>query len=428
MKSITLRIVLALLVVGGIAAIVIAFSGPTAAAPMVPLQTAGSTTPPQTAGSTTPPQTAGSTTPPQTAGSATARSAVPPSAGPLENAGPKADAAAPSVRAVGTFSSANQASLAFQMAGRLKTIKVKEGDSAKAGDLLLALDTSMLETQVAQAQAALDTAQAKFDQLKNPNVADVAAAQASVASAEAALAQLKSPTQNDVAIAKADFDKAQAAVQTAQAAFDRIGGASNPFIGMTPQSLALQQASDDYQKALAVYNARINPSDSQLKQALAAVAQANGQLARLTNPAANDLKAAQAAVAQAQAAMDLVKQNIANAQIVAPFSGTVLWVGPHAGESLTPGAPAVLLADLSQMQVQVGVDENALAQIRLGQTATISADALPGQALTGKVSKIGMLAATTAGIINVPVTVDVDASHPPVAPGLSATVDIEIGK
>lgn len=339
-----------------------------------------------------------------------------------------ASVASTNVRAIGTLVSANQASLAFQMAGRVKQINVKEGDAVHAGDLLVSLDTTMLDLQVAQAQSALDTAQARLDQLKNPSASDVAAAQAQVASAQAALAQLKSPTMNDFLMAKADLDIARAALDQAQAAYDRAGGASNPFIGMTPQALTLQQASNTFLKAQAAFNARTNPSDAQLKQLLALVEQAQAQLNRLTNPSPNDLKTAQAAVAQAQAALDLAKQNIANAKIVAPFDGTVVWLGPHLGESAAPNAPMITLADLSHMQVQIGVDENTLAQLKLGQTVTITADAVPGKTFTGRISKIGLLATTTAGIISLPVTINIDATDASIAPGLSATVEINIGK
>ncbi len=339
-----------------------------------------------------------------------------------------ADDAPTSVKTIGMFASANQATLAFQAAGRVKSINVKEGDAVHAGDLLISLDTTMLDLQVAQAQAALDTAQARLDQLKNPSSSDLAAAQAQVAAAQAALAQLKTPTANDLQMAKADLDMAQAAVAQAQTAYDRAGGASNPYVGMLPQSLALQQASDMLLKAQAAYNARINPSDAQLKQAQTLVEQAQAQLIRLSNPSPNDIKTAQAAVAQAQAALDLAKQTIANAKIVAPFDGTVVWVGPHLGESAAPNSPTVTVADLSHMQVLIGVDENTLAQLKLGQTATITADALPGKTFTGRVTKIGLLATTTSGIISLPVTIAVDPSDAPIAPGLSATVEINTGK
>ncbi len=282
------------------------------------------------------------------------------------------------IKAVGTFMSANQATLAFQMAGRVQEIRVKEGDKVHAGDVIATLDTSMLDLQVAQAQAALDAANAMLDKVKT------------------------GPTVEDVTIAKSNLDRAKAALDQAQAAYDRIGGASNPVIEMTPQSVALQQASSAYQAAVASYTQATN------------------------HPTSTELRTAQAQAAQAQAALDLARQNVANARIKAPFDGSVLWVGPHVGESVLPGAPAVNVADLSRMQVQAGVDENALANIQLGQSAIISADALPGQALTGHVSKIGLLAATTAGIVSVPVTIDVDASQTPIDPGLSATVQIHV--
>jgi HlyD family secretion protein len=338
------------------------------------------------------------------------------------------ESVANSIKAIGTFVSAYQTQLSFLVAGRVKEIRVKEGDRVHAGDLILALDSSMLDLQVGQAQSALDAAQARFDQLKNPSPTDVAAAQANVAAAQAALAQLRTPTQNDLKIAKADLDKAQAAVARAQADYDRIGGASNPYIALTQQVLVLQQTTLDYQKASAVYNAKIDPSDSQLKQAQAVVEQTRAQLARLTSPSANDLKTAQAAVMQAQDALEQAKQNVANAKIFAPFDGTVVWIVPHKGEGAAPGIPMATIADLMHMQAQIGVDENALGAIQLGQSAVVSADALPSKMFSGKVSKLGMLATTTAGIISIPVTIDVDPSDVSIAPGLSANVEIQVSK
>jgi multidrug resistance efflux pump len=306
----------------------------------------------------------------------------------------------------------------------VKEIGVKEGDQVKAGAVLASVDASVFDLQVAQAQAALDIAQARLDALKNPSTADVTAMQASVASAEALLAQLKSPSANDVTSAKADLDSAQSALAAAQSSYDRAGGASNPFIGLTPQSLALQQASNAFQKAQAALNARVSPSDAQIKQAQAAVEQARAQLARLTTPGPNDLKTTQAQVAQAQAGLDIAKQNITNTKIVAPMDGTILWIGPHVGETAAPGAPAITLADLKHMQVQIGADENTLALLNVGQTATITLDALPGKTLTGKVSRIDQMASMAAGIISVPATVDIDPTEAPIYPGLSATVEI----
>lgn len=302
----------------------------------------------------------------------TTRSIAPP----VENA---VVLAAP-VKAIGNLMSANQVALAFQAAGRIKEIDVKEGDQVKSGTLLASLDISTIELQIAQAQAALDAATATYDKVK------------------------AGPTKDDLLIAKSNLDRAKATLDQAQTAYDRIGGDSNPYSGLAPQSLALQQAYSVYQAAQASYDLAVN------------------------HPTDTELETAQAQVAQAQAALDLAKQNLTNAKIVAPFDGTVLWITPKVGETASPGVPAITLADLTHMQVQVGVDEDTLPLVKVGQIVTITLDALPGTTLTGKVSQTGILATNTAGIISIPVTIDIDPTNALIYPGLSATVEINTSK
>jgi multidrug resistance efflux pump len=258
----------------------------------------------------------------------------------------------------------------------VKEIDVKVGDQVKAGTVLASLDTSTLDLQVAQAQAALDAANASLQKTRT------------------------GPTVDDIQLAKANLDLAQGSLSQAQAAYDRIGGDSNPFGSISPQALALQQATSAFRSAQAAFNLAVN------------------------HPTMTEAELALAQTAQAQAALNLAKQNIANAKITAPLDSTVLWIGPHIGESISPGVPAVTLADLSHMQVQVGVDENSLPFVALGQTGTITLDALPGKTLTGKVSKVGILATTTGGIVTLPVTLDVDPTDALIYPGLSATVEL----
>jgi multidrug resistance efflux pump len=280
------------------------------------------------------------------------------------------------LKLIGSLVSANQVSLAFQLGGKVSTIPVKEGDKVSAGETLASLDTSTIALQIAQAQAALDAANATLQNTK------------------------AGPTVDDAALAKSNLDRAKATLDQAQAAYDHIGGDSNPFASSSPQVLALQQAYSGYQGAVASFNLAVN------------------------HPTATELELAQAQAAQAQAALNLAKQSAVNSQIVAPFDGTVLWIGPDVGEFVSPGAPALTLADLSHMQAQVGLDENSLPLVKLGESATITLDALPGKTLTGKVSKVGILATTTAGIVSIPVTLDIDPTDAAIYPGLSATVEI----
>jgi multidrug resistance efflux pump len=197
-------------------------------------------------------------------------------------------------------------------------------------------------------------------------------------------------------IAKATVERAKAALNQAQAAYDRIGGSSNPAIGASSQGLALQQAWITYQEAAARFNQAIN------------------------HPTASELGAAIASAEQA-------KQSAAGARLIAPFDGTVLWVGVRIGESITVGTAASAVADLSRMQVLVNIDEISAASLKVGQSALISVDAFPDSVLKGRISKVALLGTATGNLVTVPVTVDIETTGVPIYPGLSATVEIATG-
>lgn len=311
-------------------------------------------------------------------GAATPQLPIPP---PTSSA-PAAPARAVTViaKAAGDLASANQTTLAFQSSGRIEDIKVKEDDHVKAGDVIATLDTAVaLDAQVAQAQAALDSAMANFATVK------------------------AGPTVDDVLVAKGNLDHAKGALDQAQAAYNQIGGSANTKIAATLQALNLQQASSAYETALGQFNLTVNhPTDA-------------------------ELKSAQAAVATAQAALQTAKQNAANAQIVAPFDGTVVWLSAQLGESAVPGSPVATVADLSHMQVLVNVDEVSGAGIQTGQPVSITIDALPDQSLNGHISLIGLLATASGNLVSIPVTVDIDPTDAPIYPGLSATVQFQGG-
>ncbi len=278
-------------------------------------------------------------------------------------------------KAVGTLMSANQATLSFQATGRIKEIKVKEGDRVKAGDVIATLETAALDAQVLQAQAALESAVANLAKVK------------------------AGPSVEDLIIAKSNVDRARATYEQAQSAYDPV--AANAKIAMMPQAFALQSAESAYQAAVAQYNLTAH------------------------HPTELELKVAQASVAQAQATLESAKLSVANARITAPFDGTVLWVGSKVGESAVSGSAAVTIADLPRMQVQVNVDEGSVGAIQVGQTATIAADALRGKTLTGHVAKVGMMATTSGNIVLVPITVEIDPTDALIYPGLSATVEVQ---
>jgi HlyD family secretion protein len=296
-------------------------------------------------------------------------------------------AAANDQMVVSGFIESDQINIMSEISGRIQAITVNEGDRVTAGQALVRLDPALLNAQIAQAQAAVDAAQAQLGQLTSePRPSDVAAAQAALVAAQQNDAKVRAgPTVDQLASLKAQVDNAQAAVEQAQAAYDRVGGASNPFIAMTPQSLALQQATSNYKAALAAFNdARSHPTSAELAAAQAQVQQAQAALDRLT-PTVEAIAVAQTQVKQAQDALAVLRVQAANLTITSPTDGIVAQRVAHVGELATPGGALLTITQLDPVQLTIYVPETRLGQIKLGDQIGVQVDSFPNKVFTGKV-------------------------------------------
>ncbi len=317
------------------------------------------------------------------------------------------------------------AALSFSVAGTVSQVLVSVGERVNAGTVIARLDTRQLELQLAQAEANLAAAQARYAQLKRgPSAQEVAAAQQALKSAEAAYENLLHPSPNELIALKTDVEKAKAQVDRAQAAYDRIGGDSNPFAAMTMERAALQMAWLDYQKALALYNQRVTPSEAQIQQALAAIQTAKSNLARLT-PTADDIAAAEANVQAARAARDLAADALARAQLVAPFAGEVVALDLRVGEQVGVGVPVARIADTTVFQVEtVDLTEINVINVKQGDPATITVDAIPELELTGKVASIRGYGENRQGDIVYTIVITLDKQDPRLRWNMTAKVAI----
>lgn len=381
------------------------------------------------------------------------------------------------VSATGTLEPQTETTLAFLTNGNVAEILAQRGDTVQAGQPLAKLDATALGLQLKQAeanlqaaqasleklkqgptaaaraaaQANLDSAQAALDALQNPSASAVAAAQANLASARAQYDKLLKPDATELAIAKADLDKAQAALANAQAAYDRVGGASNPNSAQLPQSLQLQTATLDYQKALNAFNAKFNPTDAQLKAAQAQIQQAQDALQRLQptqenlaraqaqikqaqdalerlTPTAQDLAQAEANVSAAQAARDLARQRVTEATLVAPIAGVVTALDLAPGEFVPAGRAVLTLADLAHLRIALSIDETDIPRVQVGQPVVLDLDAFPDQAVTGVVREIAPAATTLQGVVNYQVLVDVTPSALALKPGMTANANVQVAR
>jgi HlyD family secretion protein len=141
-------------------------------------------------------------------------------------------------------------------------------------------------------------------------------------------------------------------------------------------------------------------------------------------------------VARAQAALQGAADNLAKTRFVAPFDGVVSALNVEEGEIVimgtmnNPGTQILVVSDLSRMLVRADVDETDVVNIRLGQKAKITVDAMPDTSFPGSVVEIGNTAKRgTTGIsegqTNFEVKVVFDQTVPEVRPGMTADVEVE---
>jgi len=144
-------------------------------------------------------------------------------------------------------------------------------------------------------------------------------------------------------------------------------------------------------------------------------------------------KSATEQVEQARASLKQARDDLSKTTIYAPMSGTVSELNKEVGEmalgSQFQADVILVIADLSEMEAQVNVDENDIVSIRAGQAAEIQTDALLAQALKGQVAEISSSANTAASGTTEQKTefeIKIAITEPPqsLRPGMTASADI----
>jgi HlyD family secretion protein len=275
--------------------------------------------------------------------------------------------------------------------GKITDIVVKEGDRVKKGDVLLHLENIQPGADV-EAQAA--TVQATESGMR--------AAAASYDSAVATSAQRQ-----------ADLDKAKLDWQRSQELY------KNQLISR-----------QDYEASKAVYEgavAALNATQAQVAQTRAAREQARSTLD------------------QTRAQLIHMRDVLRKTTYTAPISGIVSYIDVRVGENVVPGIQnaqgsfLMTISDMSVVTAEVKVDETDITNLRRGQSAEVTIDAVPGKVFHGQVTEVGELAilrtsgqaamtettANTQEARDFKVIVTLDDPPASLRPGLSTTAKIQ---
>jgi len=351
----------------------------------------------------------------------------------------------PIVSITGKIVPAAWAALSAQAGGQVLEVLVEPGDAVAAGDVVVRLDPTEAQLAVQQAEAALAAAQAQLALLKaGPRPEEVAAAEALVSAAQAAVSQAAAQRDQlaagaieaEVAAAQAGVTAAEVTRKAAEDRYDQIEGKVHGWIEEETilQLRAAEQALAAAQAQLAQVQggagARSRAANAAVSAAVAQQDLAQSQLNLLVAGAtAEQVATTQAAVAQAQAGVETASVALGRCEVRAPFAGTAGAVSVRMGELITPGEPLVTLGDLATLRVETtDLDEVDVARVALGQRASVTFDAIPERVFVGQVVRISPMAEPGAGGVNYTVVVVLDESDPAIRWGMTAFVDIEVGK
>jgi len=273
--------------------------------------------------------------------------------------------------------------------GRITHLFVKEGDHVQKGQLLATVESEQPASAVAAQQATIASSRTNVDSY-------IAAEKTAAANVEEAQADLEQK--------KFDYQRAQA---------------------LYKDNLIAKQ---DFDAKKALYDVDV----ATLAQRKAAVSQANAQTA-----------SARSTVQQNKATLRGDDYSLGLTRSVAPFNGLVTNVPVREGETVVlgiqnaEGSTLMTLADMSVITAEVKVDETDIVNVALGQVATVTIDAFPGQTFTGKVTEVGDQALLrTTGVAtsqsttgteeakDFKVVVTLDATTIDLRPGLSCTAKI----
>src|ERR1017187_10367467 len=225
--------------------------------------------------------------------------------------------------------------------GKIIRLSVKEGDRVKKGQLLAQLENVQSSADVSATRASLQGAETDF-----------IAADAALRTSQADLNRAKS----DADHARLDWERAQ---------------------GLYKDALIAKQ---DYDTKKAAWES----AEAGLAQAQARVAQAIAQK-----------DSADKHISQNRANLTRVSDVLQKTTYEAPYDGVITNLPVREGETVVmgiqnaPGSTLMTLADMSVITAEVKVDETDIVNVRMGQSAEVTIDAIPHKIFHGVVSEIG---------------------------------------
>ncbi|MFC1878712.1 HlyD family secretion protein [Chloroflexota bacterium] len=335
----------------------------------------------------------------------------------------------PMVSATAVIAPARYSTLSMTTAGVVAEVLVEKGEHVEAGQTLVRLKgregmqaaITGAEYEVQAAEKAIEDLNEIAEDTGKMALNNIPLAARRVRDAQYQLDNFTVPSSMEDMEAMEALDWAKEQLDIARSAFE-------PYRNKSSNDSKRKDLKEDLDNAQSDYNAAVRRVEY---ETAVEVAQADLDNARddyekySQGPDPKDVELAEARLRTAQDNLVAAQSAFDDLELLAPFDGTIGDIYTRIGEWVTPGLPAILIADLEHLQVETtDLNEIDAAQIKEGELVTVSFDALD-DVLEGTILNIAPKASEGSGV-NYTVVIKIEDWPETLRWGMTAYVDIVI--
>ncbi len=370
-------------------------------------------------------------------------------------------------------------SVAPEVSGLVKTLRVDEGSVVKVGDILLELSDTTYRLQLEEAQAQAEMIERQLHEDKKEYGLDIrrsadqlAQARSEVTAKQSALAEERAALVLEVEQMRNQLTEAEAALKEAESTAKEAQGQVRIATSNWERAQALHQEGivpvanrDQAQDTLGQTQARYNATQERVAQLRARLSnaqtgqkrmqlrerkiqtleaeveksQANVRLVQTeversrTRP--ERLQIPQARLKEAQAKVERARQSLQETVLRSPIAGVISRKRVEEGQLVQNGQPVLIISDPQDVWVLANIKESYIRDVAVGKTVDISVDAYPDRRFEGKVETIGAAAISEFALFpptgsftkveqRIPVQITVANTNGLLKPGMMVVVGI----
>jgi len=291
----------------------------------------------------------------------------------------------------------DDSAIAAKVAGRIREITVREGDTVKAGQIIAMLDDPQTLAREEQARSMSNEAQARLERAKQ----QIGVLNKQLEEGKMMIDQSKVDAQGrvrqaDAQLASAEATLAQAEANLEQARYDASKFGALADAGAESERTAVQARNTaDAQEAavkaarrqVEAYRGALEAARAMLSNPAIRTAQTDAVLQQIRQ-AESDIQGAKADKEHADQQIKEAEANRNDLNVVAPFDATVATRSAEPGEVVAAGTPIVTLVNYNQVYLRGYVPEGEIGRVKVGQPARVYLDSDSNKPWEAYVSRV----------------------------------------